>query len=134
VVTDPYLPEPFFPQVPAVQEHPLLAIGDISISQTAVTVPHGRFPLRGTTWTVQDSTQVTESIPVYAIVLAIIFFFFCLLGLLFLLIKEKKYGGFLAVTVVGDGLYHSVQFPPGPNTAGWVTHQVNQARALAATA
>jgi hypothetical protein len=99
-----------------------------------VNVPQGRYPIRGTTWTVQDSTQVTEAIPTYAIVLAIIFALFCLIGLLFLLIKEKRYSGFIWVTVVGDGLHHSVQFGPGPEMAGWVTHQVNQARAIAAAA
>ncbi|HCT78847.1 MAG TPA: hypothetical protein DGT23_20260 [Micromonosporaceae bacterium] len=97
-------------------------------------VPQGRFPLRGTTWTVQDSTHATQSIPTYAIVLAVIFFFFCFLGLLFLLIKETQYSGFISVTVVGDGLYHSVQLPPGPQMSGWVAHQVGQARALAAAA
>jgi hypothetical protein len=90
--------------------------------------------LRGTMWTVQDSTQTTQSIPAYAIVLAIIFAFLCLLGLLFLLIKETRHTGFISVTVVGEGLYHSVQLPPGPQAAGWAAQQVNQARALAAAA
>jgi hypothetical protein len=112
----------------------LLTIGDVAVTRTHVIVPQGRYPLQGTTWTVQDSTQVTESIPVYAIVLAIIFAFACLLGLLFLLIKEKRYQGFVTVSVTGQGFYHSVQFPPGPQTANFVAHQVNQARGLAAAA
>jgi hypothetical protein len=115
-------------------ETPLVTIGDITVTQNMVIVPHGRFPLRGTTWTVQDSTTVTQSIPTYAVVLAILLFIFCLLGLLFLLIKETRYYGFVSVTVVGDGLYHTIQLPPGPQTAGWVAHQVGQARALAAMA
>jgi hypothetical protein len=112
----------------------LLTVGDIVVTPQHVIVPQGRFPVRGTTWTVQDSSVVTDQIPVYAIVLAIVFALFCLVGLLFLLIKEKRYSGFIWVTVVGDGLHHSVQFPPGPEVAGWVTHQVNQARAVAAAA
>jgi hypothetical protein len=115
-------------------EAPLVTIGDITVTQNWVQVPTGRFPLRGTNWTVQDSTQVTEAIPTWAIVLAIVFALMCLLGLLFLLVKEKKYSGFISVTVVGEGLYHSVQLPPGPVTAAWATHQVNQARALASAA
>ncbi len=114
--------------------HRLLSIGDITVTRNSVIVPHGRFPLRGTTWTVQDSTQVTESIPVWAIILTILFIWLCLLGLLFLLAKEKRYSGFVAVTVVGDGLYHSVQFPAGPTIAGWVTGRVNNARSLASVA
>lgn len=125
---------PFNQYLPAEYETPILSIGDISITRSTVIVPHGRFPLRGTTWTVQDSITVTQSIPAYAIVLAIIFAVFCLLGLLFLLIKETQYSGFISVTVVGDGLYHTVQMPPGPQMAGWVAHQVGQARSLAAIA
>ncbi|MBX6751658.1 MAG: hypothetical protein IRY85_18700 [Micromonosporaceae bacterium] len=115
-------------------EPPLVTIGDIVVTKNTVQVPHGRYPLRGTTWTVQDSTQVTEEIPAYAIVLAIVFALFCLLGLLFLLIKEKKYSGFVAVSVAGPGFYHSTHLPAGPTTAMWAHDQVNQARALAAAA
>lgn len=110
----------------------LLTIGDISITSSSVIVPSGQYPLRGTTWTVQDSTQVTEHIPAYAIVLVVLFVWFCLLGLLFLLIKERRYSGFVSVTVTGPGLFHATQF--GPGAAAWVTHQVNQARALTAAA
>jgi hypothetical protein len=146
LVTDPYPlqerpdaigglpPTAPYPYLPETIEPPLLTIGDITVTRTAVIVPQGRYPLRGTTWTVQDSTLVSESIPAYAIVLAIIFAVFCLLGLLFLLIKERRYSGFITVTVVGAQFYHTVQFPPGPQIAGWVTAQVNSARALAATA
>jgi hypothetical protein len=112
----------------------LLSIGDIGVTQTSVIVPQGRFPLRGTMWTVQDSTLVTEGIPPVAIVLTIIFVWFCLIGLLFLLMKEKKYRGFISVTVTGEGLHHAVQFPPGPQAGGWVAYQVGQARAIAAAA
>lgn len=121
-------------QAPGMADPPLITIGDITVTRTSVTTPQGTFPLRGTTWTVQDSTQVTESIPTHAIVLAIVFAVFCLIGLLFLLMKEKKYTGFVSVTVVGPNFYHSVQFPPGPQVASWATAQVNSARALAASA
>ncbi len=120
--------------MPYEHEPVIMTIGDIAVTRTQVIVPTGRYPLRGTNWTVQDSTQVTESIPAYAVVLAILFFIFCLLGLLFLLIKEKRYSGFVSVTVTGPNLFHAAQFPPGPQTAAMVTHQVNQARALAAAA
>lgn len=113
---------------------PVLTIGDIMVTRTEVVAPHGRCPLRETTWSVQDSTHEESVIPVYAFVLMVIFIFFCLLGLLFLLIHERRYSGFVSVTVTGPGFHHGVQFPAGPHTAAWVTHQVNQARALAAGA
>lgn len=112
----------------------LLSIGDISLTQTHVHVPQGRYPLYGTTWTVQDSTQITESIPPVAIVLVIVFVWFCLLGLLFLLIKQKRYSGFVTVAVTGAGLYHVVQFPAGPQTGAWAADMVGRARALVASA
>jgi len=112
----------------------LLTIGDIAVTPTSVIVPHGRYPLHGSTWTVQDSTQMNESIPAYAIVLAVIFFVFCLLGLLFLLIKERKYSGFVSVTVAGNGFFHSTQLPPNPQSGGMAAHLVGQARSLAAAA
>lgn len=112
----------------------LLSIGDISVTPTQVIVPHGRFPVHGTTWTVQDSTQVTEGIPPVAIVLTIIFVWFCLIGLLFLLMKEKKYTGFVSITVTGSGLYHSAQFAAAPHTGAWAADVVGRARAIAASA
>ena len=114
-------------------EQPLVTIQDIVVTRNWVVVPTGPHKLRGTYWTVQDFTVVHESIPGYAIVLAILGFFF-LLGLLFLLIKERRYSGFVSVTVVGDGLFHTVSPPPGPASAHWAMNEVNRARALAATA
>jgi hypothetical protein len=124
---------PAGPNQPVPAEAPLLVIGDILVTQDWVIVPQGRFPLRGTTWTMQDSTQITEAIPTWAIVCTIVFtIIFCVFGLLFLLAKEKRYLGFVAVIVAGDGLYHSVQLAPGPTVGAWAAHQVNQARVLAA--
>jgi hypothetical protein len=129
-----YPPQPG-PVTPAPSGEPiLLAIGDIMLTENTVILPQGQYPLRGTVWTVQDSTVMTEGIPTVGIVLAIIFFWFCLLGLLFLLMKEKKYGGFVTITVTGPGVFHTQQFPAGPTTAAWAADVVGRARALAATA
>jgi len=123
------------PPMPAPGADPvLLSIGDISVTQTHVYVPQGRYPLHGTTWAVQDSTQVTEGIPPVAIILTIVFVWFCLIGLLFLLMKEKRYMGFVSITVTGHGLYHSVQFPAAQHTGAWAADMVGRARAIAASA
>ena len=116
-------------------EPPLVAIGEIVVTRSSVQLPEGRYPLRGTTWSVHDATQVNEYIPTYAIVLAVVVAVFtCLLGLLFLLIKERQYTGFVAVTVAGEGLHRTVYLPPGPESAAWANYQVSQARAIAAAA
>src|SRR5438874_9426495 len=90
-------------------EPTLVTVGDIAVTPSAVLTPSGRYPLGGSTWIVSNNTMMTESIPAYAIVLAIIFFIFCLLGLFFLLIKERKVTGFMQVSVQGAGIYHMTQ-------------------------
>ncbi|WP_216651221.1 hypothetical protein [Actinomadura litoris] len=112
----------------------LLQIGDMALTSTHVLLPYGRYPLHGATWTVQDSTQVTDGIPVVAIVLTIIFVWFCLLGLLFLLMKERRYVGFVSVSVTGPGFHHTAQFPAGPQSGAWAANAVAQARAITAAA
>jgi hypothetical protein len=111
----------------------VLTIGDVLVTPDSVLVPEGRFPLVGTTWTVQDSTRIIKTTPRYARVLAASFAVLAF-GPLFLLIKERHYGGFVLVTVVGEGLYHNVKFPPGPESTAHVAGLVNEARALAAAA
>jgi hypothetical protein len=62
-------------------------------------------------WSVASQTYVTESIPAWAIILAIVFFIFCLLGLLFLLVKERRVNGAVQVGVQGPGFAHSTYIP-----------------------
>jgi hypothetical protein len=92
-------------------EPTLVTVGDMAVTQTAVMTPSGRYSLAGTAWIVSNNTNTTEAIPAYAIVLAIIFLLACLLGLLFLLIKERRTSGFIQVSVQGPGLYHMAQIP-----------------------
>ena len=113
----------------------LVTIGDIACTESTVVTPAGTFPLRGTTWIVSNQTQTTERIPPHAIVLAIIFFLFCLLGLFFLLMKERTTKGFVQVSVQGDGFYHATQIPVSHLTqVPQIEAQVNYARTLAAHA
>ncbi len=92
-------------------------IGDIACTDTQVHTPVGTYPLAGTFWTVTNHTMLTESIPAYAIVLTIIFFVFCLLGLLFLLIKERRLTGSVQVSVQGPGFSYSSYIPVGNEKA-----------------
>jgi hypothetical protein len=127
--------DPYGNPMSASPEQPLLAIGDIAVTQNRVIVPWGNFPLRGTEWYVQDFTQARQVIPTHAIVLAIVFsVLLCLLGLLFLLMKETEYSGYIAVTVHGEGFTHTAYVPPGPANAAWAMNQVNYARSIAAAA
>ncbi|WP_307665849.1 hypothetical protein [Streptomyces sp. V1I1] len=110
---------------------PLVSIGDITVMGDSIVTPAGTLPLRGSVWNATDMSRTEEKIPTHAIVLAIVFFIFCLLGLLFLLMKEKTTTGFIQVTVTSGGKHHSTMIPAqGPHTFQTVMGQINYARSL----
>lgn len=100
------------PEPPPPQWNPapvLVTVGDIGCTGTQVLTPSGQHPLAGTTWIVTNQTAVDQRIPSYAIVLAVLLMVFCLLGLLFLAVKEEKIQGFVQVSVQGAGFYYATQ-------------------------
>ncbi|MFI0872853.1 hypothetical protein ACH4TM_00340 [Streptomyces parvus] len=110
---------------------PVLSIGDITVMNDAIVTPSGSMPLKGAVWTATDMSRTEEKIPAHAIVLAIIFALFCLIGLLFLLMKEKRTTGFVQVTVTSGGRHHSTMIPAtGPHTFPAIMGQLNQARSM----
>ncbi|MCB5181749.1 hypothetical protein [Streptomyces antimicrobicus] len=110
---------------------PMLALGDISIVGDQIITPSGSLPLKGAVWNATDFSRTEEKIPTHAIILAIVFFLFCLLGLLFLLMKQKTTTGFVQVTVTSGGRHHSTMVPAtDPGTFPWVMSQLNYARSL----
>ncbi|MFF3321489.1 hypothetical protein [Streptomyces sp. NPDC002889] len=110
---------------------PLVSIGDITVMGDSIVTPAGTLPLRGAVWNATDMSRTEEAIPTHAIVLAVVFFVFCLLGLLFLLMKEKKTTGFIQVTVTSAGKHHSTMIPAHrPETFQMVMGQINYARSL----
>ncbi|MEU4080327.1 hypothetical protein DEJ45_13770 [Streptomyces venezuelae] len=116
---------------PAGTGAPLLSLGDITVVGDQIMTPAGPMPLKGAVWNAMDMSRTEEKMPTVAIVLAVIFFIFCLLGLLFLLMKEKTTTGFIQVTVTSGGKHHSTMIPArGPDTINWVMGQLNYARSL----
>jgi hypothetical protein len=116
-------------------EAQLATIGDIAVTQHWVYTPTGPHPIRGSVWTVTDMSHWQERISPAGVVLAIIFVWFCLLGLLFLLMKERTISGYIQVTVQGSGFHHSTMVPvAGPQSIWQVNQMVNYARSLAAAA
>jgi hypothetical protein len=99
----------FAPQVGG--EPVLVTIGDISVTQSQVFTPSGSRPLGEVSWTVTDGSVTTSGIPVWAIIATIITFWFFLLGLLFLLVKETTTRGAMQVTVFGPGFVHTTNVP-----------------------
>jgi hypothetical protein len=89
----------------------LVTIGDIVCTQYEVITPSGRAPIGGVVWSFTDLSRTTRTIPTWAIVCTVIFFFFCLLGLLFLLAKEDRTEGSAQIVVQGPGFLHQTQIP-----------------------
>ncbi|MEK2476295.1 hypothetical protein [Streptomyces noursei] len=108
-----------------------LALGDIAVHGDTIVTPAGPMPLKGAVWTATDMSRTEERMPTHAVVLAIVFFFFCLLGLLFLLMKERITTGFVQVTVNSGGRHHATMVPvQSREQVMFVLNQVNYARSL----
>ncbi|MEU8519472.1 hypothetical protein [Streptomyces sp. NBC_01216] len=131
--------QPTLPGVPVPPQHspagpagaPRLSLGDITVVGDQIHTPAGTMPLKGAVWNAMDMSRTEEKIPTVAIVLAIVFALLCLVGLLFLLMKEKKTTGFIQVTVTSGGRHHATMIPAtGPETIHWVMGQLNFARSM----
>lgn len=113
----------------------MVTIGDIACTNMMVITPSGQAPIGGVVWSYTDMSRTTRSIPTWAIVCTVIFFFFCLLGLLFLLAKEDRTEGTVQVVVQGQGFLHQVQLPVSSvMQVQDYAARVNYARSLSAAA
>jgi hypothetical protein len=130
----PAMPGYGYPQQPGLPPGagaPMLAFGDITVMNDQIVTPAGTMPLKGAVWTATDLSRTEEKIPTVAIVLAIVFALLCLVGLLFLLMKEKKTTGYIQVSVTSGGRHHSTMIPAmGPETFPMVMAQINTARSM----
>lgn len=110
---------------------PLLTLGDIAVNGDTIVSPAGSMPLRGAVWTATDMSRTEERIPPHAIVLAILFFLLCFVGLLFLLMKERVTTGFVQVGVNSGGRHHSTMIPvQSRNQVVYVLNQVTYAQSI----
>lgn len=120
------------PPGPMVGVEPYVAsLGDIGVTPHWVVTPRGSAPLAGSEWWVVDRSGWTQRIPVWAIILAIVFF---PLGLLFLLCKETVWTGWLEVTVRSGALVHTAMLAVPSLEAQQAPVTVDRIRALAAEA
>lgn len=90
----------------------LVAIGEISCTPTQVSIPGRVVPISGLTWQVRENVYVEKHISTAGVVLAILFVWVCLLGLLFLLMQEETTRGTVDVTITdANGLYFVTSIP-----------------------
>jgi hypothetical protein len=113
----------------------VLTIGDIGVTRNWVVTPNGTARIGGSQWIVRDTTRTESKIPTWAIVLAVVFALVCLLGLLFLLVKERYTTGSVEVSVQAGSLSHATQIPVSNQLqVAQIRQQVSQAQTLAAAA
>ncbi|CUR54808.1 hypothetical protein NOCA2210158 [metagenome] len=110
----------------------LVQIGEIQVSADTVYTPTGSFPLAGTQFHVHDQWSLTQKIPTWAIVCAVVGF--CVVtffSLLFLLAKEDVVAGSVAVTVTNGAHTYTAYVPVGARYHAHDVHnRVNYARGL----
>lgn len=113
----------------------VLTIGDIGVTERWITTPNGYAPLKGSQWIITDRTITEQKIPTWAWVACIIGLLACLLGLLFLLVKEEVTTGYVQVSVRSGNLYHvtEIRVTKQQNVA-WLRQLVSQAQSMAAAA
>lgn len=111
---------------PPPPEQPLARIGDIVVSQNWVSTPVGAAPLAGSQWFTREQAFPVRRIPSWAIVAAILTAIFFLIGLLFLLVRETRWEGYVEVTVQADTLTYTTlvrrDTPEGMQTLGLLAY------------
>lgn len=122
--------------VPASPTDPVvLTVGDITVTRHWVVTPNGNAPLAGSHWQAMDLSRTERKLPGWAIVCAIIFFLACLLGLLFLAVKQDHTTGYVEVTVESGSLRHVSQVPvTSVGQVAQIRQVVYQAQSLATEA
>ena len=106
----------------------LVQIGDVGVSRSWVVTPQGSAPLAGSEWWATNRAAYTEHIPVWAIILAVLFF---PIGLLFLLAKETRLTGWVEVTVRSGSFVHLTTIPADSYAGAQAVAQVDYVRGLA---
>jgi len=80
-------------------------------------------------------TSTQSKIPAWAIIMAIIGALLCLVGLLFLLVKEEVTTGYVEVSVRAGSVYHKTQIPvSNQQQISQIRQQVGNAQILASQA
>ncbi|MDQ0241458.1 hypothetical protein [Arthrobacter bambusae] len=93
------------------QAAPLVSIGNVHVTEQYVMTPAGTWPLAQVNVTTTDQTSTTTHTPAWAIVMVILFIWFFLLSLLFLLARETRISGFVAVHIQAGNYSYTEQVP-----------------------
>lgn len=98
---------------PLAQPGPTLVhVGNVTANEAWVVTPAGTWPIADVNVTTVDQTNTTTHTPAWAIIMVIVFIWFFLLSLLFLLAREVRVGGFVAIHISArNGQTYTEQVP-----------------------
>ncbi|MCC9068500.1 hypothetical protein [Arthrobacter cryoconiti] len=99
------------PNFPDNWAQPLMSLGNVHVTEKQVMTPAGTWPLAQVNVTSIDQTSTTTHTPGWAIVLVIVFIWFFLLSLLFLLARETRVQGYVAVHIQAGPQSYTEQIP-----------------------
>lgn len=89
----------------------LVRIMNISATAEHVITPVGSWPLAQINVTSTDQTSTTTHTPAWAIVMTILFIWFFLLSLLFLLARQTRVSGYIAIYIQAGSQSYTEQVP-----------------------
>ncbi|GAA3725112.1 hypothetical protein [Salinactinospora qingdaonensis] len=114
----------------------LAVLGDITVTEHEINTPSGRFPLRGSVWSINDMSYIEQRMATWGLVLGLILMpMTCALSLLFLLAKETTVSGSIQVSVRSGERFHTTHIPVrSQGTIHQVHQQFNHVRSLASMA
>jgi hypothetical protein len=89
----------------------LVSVGNVHATADWVVTPAGSWPAADVNVTTVDQTATTTHTPTWAIVMVVIFIWFFLLSLLFLLARETRVSGYVAIHIQANGQSYTEQVP-----------------------
>lgn len=124
-----------FGQMPT-QDPYLVHVGNLHATSDWLVTPAGSWQLADVNVTSVDQTSTTTHTPTWAIVMVVIFIWFFLLSLLFLLAKEVRVSGYVAIHVQAGTQTYTEQVPVADEfqraevlrRAAYIQHLIGQAR------
>lgn len=96
---------------PSTPPQVLVQVGNIQATSEYLMTPAGTWPLANVNVTSVDQTAMTTYTPGWAIAMVIIFIWFFFLSLLFLLARETRVAGYVAVHVQAGAQAYTDQIP-----------------------
>ena len=117
----------------------LVQVGNVTANEAWIVTPAGTWPIADVNVTSVDQTSTTTHTPAWAIILVVVFIWFFFLSLLFLLARETRVAGYIAIHISArNGQSYTEQVPVHDaqqravvlSRAGYLQALIGHARAI----